>query len=122
MQEPKLVLFSGQVASAWLCICNKRPFCVRVMKSVYRSQLFAELPEQAGSNREILPLLMLLSHEIGHHVQNLLGILDEVNSQRRRLSEVQANQLVRLELADSFQVWAHYADRMLNILEMGDAE
>ena len=66
----------------------------------------------------------MIAHEIGHHVQNLLGILDQVNSQRARLSQVKANKLlVRLELQADFLsgVWAHHADRMLNTLETGDA-
>jgi hypothetical protein len=67
----------------------------------------------------------VIAHEIGHHVQNLLGILGQVNDQRSRMSETRANQLtVRLELQADFLsgMWAHYAQQMLNTLEAGDPE
>jgi predicted metalloprotease len=67
----------------------------------------------------------VIAHEIGHHVQNLMGILDEVTAERQRLSEVRANQLtVRLELQADFLagVWAHHASRMFDSLEPGDIE
>ena len=67
----------------------------------------------------------VIAHEIGHHVQNQLGILEEVDAERKRLSETRANQLtVRLELqADFFAgVWAHHADQMFNSLEEGDID
>lgn len=67
----------------------------------------------------------VIAHEIGHHVQNLLGILKEVDSQRSEASQKQANQLtVRLELQADFLsgMWAHYAQQMLNTLEAGDVD
>ena len=67
----------------------------------------------------------VIAHEIGHHVQNLMGITDQVDAQRRRLSKEEFNRLsVRLELqADFFAgVWAHHAQQMRNILEEGDIE
>ncbi len=125
-REPKLVLFSGQVASACgYASATSGPFYCPGDEKVYIDlNFFAELQNRLGAQGDFA-VAYVIAHEIGHHVQNLLGILDEVNSQRRRLSEVQANQLlVRLELQADFLsgVWAHYADRMLNILEMGDAE
>jgi predicted metalloprotease len=66
-----------------------------------------------------------IHHEVGHHVQNLLGISDKVRSVQRQVSEVEANQLsVRQELqADCFAgVWAHHAERSRQILETGDIE
>ena len=65
------------------------------------------------------------AHEIGHHVQNQLGILDKISSQRSELGEKRANQLtVRLELQADFLsgMWAHYAEKTLNTLETGDIE
>jgi len=62
---------------------------------------------------------------VGHHVQNLLGILGEVQAQRARLSQTEANALtVKLELQADFLagMWAHHADRMMDILETGDIE
>ena len=66
----------------------------------------------------------VIAHEIGHHVQYQLGIIEQVMSQRNRLSETDFNKLlVKMELqADYFAgVWAHYADRS-NLLEEGDIE
>lgn len=67
----------------------------------------------------------VIAHEIGHHVQNLLGISDKVQATRQRVGEVEANQLsVRLELqADCLAgVWANHADRARQVLESGDLE
>ena len=67
----------------------------------------------------------VVAHEIGHHVQNLLGISDQVNEARRRVSQTDYNKLsVRLELqADCFAgLWANHADRTRRILERGDIE
>jgi predicted metalloprotease len=66
-----------------------------------------------------------VAHEVGHHVQNLLGISDKVHAAQQRLSKAEANELsVRLELqADYFAgVWAHHANRRDRILEVGDVE
>jgi hypothetical protein len=67
----------------------------------------------------------VIAHEIGHHVQNLLGIMDKVDSLRSRVGEAEANQLsVMVELqADCFAgVWANHADQSQQILEAGDVE
>jgi predicted metalloprotease len=67
----------------------------------------------------------VIAHEVGHHVQNLLGISDQVMSQRQRSNETRANALsVRMELqADCFAgLWAHHAQRARNVLEQGDVE
>ncbi len=67
----------------------------------------------------------MLAHEVGHHVQNLLGILGDVNNQRSGMSEVNANRLlVRIELQADFLagMWAHYDQKMFNSLEAGDIE
>lgn len=67
----------------------------------------------------------VVAHEVGHHVQNLMGITDQVQQQRRRLSETDYNKLsVQLELQADFLagVWANHAQEMQNILEPGDLE
>jgi hypothetical protein len=67
----------------------------------------------------------VIAHEVGHHVQNLMGISDQVQALQRRSDKVEANQLsVRLELqADCFAgIWAHNAQRSRQILEEGDIE
>jgi predicted metalloprotease len=67
----------------------------------------------------------VIAHEVGHHVQHLLGIAGEVHRRRERSSETEANALsVRLELQADFLagVWAHHADRARSIIERGDVE
>jgi predicted metalloprotease len=67
----------------------------------------------------------VIAHEVGHHVQNLMGVTGQVDERRGRMSEAQANALsVRVELqADCFAgVWAHHADAARQILESGDVE
>ena len=67
----------------------------------------------------------VIAHEVGHHVQNLLGISSEVHRARQQASEEEANRLsVRLELqADFFAgVWAHHGQQKFNFLEQGDVE
>jgi predicted metalloprotease len=67
----------------------------------------------------------VIAHEVGHHVQNLLGILEKTQQLRQRMSERDANQIsVRVELqADCFAgVWAHHAQKVRRILEPGDLE
>ncbi|HBE43394.1 MAG TPA: metalloprotease [Bacteroidales bacterium] len=125
-RQPKLVLFSGQVSSACgYATAASGPFYCPGDEKVYIDlEFFANLQQRLGAQGDFA-IAYVIAHEIGHHVQNLLGILDQVNSQRARLSETQANQLlVRLELQADFLsgVWAHYADRMLNTLETGDAQ
>jgi predicted metalloprotease len=67
----------------------------------------------------------VLAHEIGHHVQKLLGIMDQVHAQQGRISKEEYNELsVRLELQADFLagVWAHHANRARHIIEHGDVE
>ena len=67
----------------------------------------------------------VIAHEVGHHVQNLLGTSERINAQRRRASKAEANALsVRMELQADFYagVWANHIQRMRNVLEPGDIE
>jgi uncharacterized protein len=67
----------------------------------------------------------IIAHEVGHHVQNLMGTIDEVHSLRQQINQKQYNELnVRLELQADFYagVWAHHAQKMKDILEQGDVE
>ncbi|MDX9929335.1 MAG: neutral zinc metallopeptidase [Bacteroidales bacterium] len=125
-RQPKLVLFSGQVQSACgFATAASGPFYCPGDEKVYIDLSFCEeLRTKFGANGDFA-IAYVIAHEVGHHVQNLLGILDQVNRQRSRLSETEANKLtVRLELQADFLsgMWAHYADRMLNTLETGDLE
>ena len=96
------------------------------MKKLRKFELLLILKSAANSELNFFILSPIsISHEIGHHVQNLLGISDKVQSMRRRVSETEGNQLsVRLELqADCFAgVWGNHANRTRQILEQGDIE
>lgn len=125
-RQPKLVLFSGQISSACgYATAASGPFYCPGDEKVYIDLSFCDqLKTKFGAYGDFA-IAYVIAHEIGHHVQNQLGILDQVNSQRARMSETQANKLlVRLELQADFLsgVWAHYAETMLNTLEAGDIE
>lgn len=125
-QEPKLVLFSGQVQSACgFGSAASGPFYCPGDRNVYIDLVFyKELKQRFGAPGDFAQAYVI-AHEVGHHVQNLLGISDKVDAMRGRLSETDMNKLsVRLELqADFFAgVWAHHAQRMKGILEEGDIE
>jgi predicted metalloprotease len=126
-QEPKLVLFSGQVKSACgLASAAVGPFyCPRDGNAYLDLSFFEELDRRFGAPGDFAQAYVI-AHEVGHHVQNLLGISDEVRSlQARASSESEVNDLsVRLELQADFLagVWAHHAERMRNILEEGGIE
>ena len=125
-QEPRLVLFRGATSTA--CGTGQAamgPFYCPADQKVYIDLGFYEtLKNQLGAPGEFAQAYVI-AHEVGHHVQNLLGISEKVDSQRGRVSQVQYNQLsVRLELqADCFAgVWANHAQTARQILENGDIE
>ncbi len=125
-QEPGLVLFSGAVESACgFAQAASGPFyCPSDQKVYIDLQFYQELKDRFHAPGDFAQAYVI-AHEVGHHVQNLLGILDEVGKARARGSEQQSNRLlVRLELqADCFAgVWAHHADRTRQALETGDVE
>jgi hypothetical protein len=125
-QDPELVLFSGRVQSACgLAGAAVGPFYCPGDANVYLDfSFFEELHRRFGAPGDFAQAYVI-AHEVGHHVQNLLGISDQVDAQRRRLGKAEYNQLsVRLELqADFFAgVWAHHAQERWSILEPGDVE
>lgn len=125
-KQPALVLFRDQVQSACgFASAASGPFYCPGDEKVYIDLSFCDqLKTKFGANGDFA-VAYVIAHEIGHHVQNQLGILEQVNSERSRLSETKANQLtVRLELQADFLsgMWAHYAQEMLNTLETGDIE
>jgi len=125
-REPTLVLFRDQVQSAcgYATAASGPFYCPGDMKIYIDLSFCDDLATKYGAQGDFA-IAYVIAHEVGHHVQNLFGILDEVTTERQRLSEVRANQLtVRLELqADFFAgVWAHHASRMFNSLEEGDIE
>ncbi|KRB66269.1 KPN_02809 family neutral zinc metallopeptidase [Noviherbaspirillum sp. Root189] len=124
--KPRLVLFSGSTPTA--CGTGQTasgPFYCPGDQKIYIDLSFYRLMQQRFHVSGEFAQAYVIAHEVGHHVQHLMGISDKVDSARRRMSEAQSNALsVRLELqADCFAgVWAHHADRARNILESGDVE
>jgi predicted metalloprotease len=124
-RKPTLVLFTDQVRSA----CGNAgaavgPFyCPGDEKLYLDFSFFNELQTRFRAPGDFAQAYVI-AHEVGHHVQNLLGLMDRVDAARGRMSEAEANELsVRLELqADFFAgVWAHYAQQK-GLLEAGDIE
>ncbi|BAZ20833.1 neutral zinc metallopeptidase family protein [Kalymmatonema gypsitolerans NIES-4073] len=124
--EPKLVLYSDAVQSA----CGYTRSAVGPFYCPADQKLYIDLSfYQDLKNRYQAPgdfaQAYVIAHEVGHHVQNLMGISNQVQSMQRQVDRVQANQLsVRQELqADCFAgIWAHHANRSRQILEQGDIE
>lgn len=123
---PRLVLYRNGIASA----CGNAssamgPFYCPGDRKVYLDLgFFDQLAQQFQAPGQFAQAYVL-AHEVGHHVQNLLGIESQVRSQRERASEAESNHLsVRLELqADCFAgVWAKHSDETHHILEQGDID
>jgi len=124
--EPKLVMFSGAVKSACgFAQAAMGPFYCPLDQKVYIDLgFYQELKNRHGAPGDFAQAYVI-AHEVGHHVQTLLGISHEVQKARQRGGETEANRLsVRQELqADCFAgVWANRADRTRQILEEGDVE
>jgi predicted metalloprotease len=125
-REPTLVLFREAVESA----CGMQgaatgPFyCPRDEQLYLDLSFFDEMERKLGAPGDFAQAYVI-AHEVGHHVQRLLGIENEVRTAQQRASEVEANDLsVRMELQADFLagMWAHHADRMADVIEPGDAE
>ncbi len=124
-EEPKLVLFSGAVRSACgVAGTSSGPFyCPRDRKLYLDTEFFQEMRTKLGAPGDFAQAYVI-AHEVGHHVQNLLGTMEKEQALEARASKTEANQLsVRLELQADFYagVWAHYAQRR-GLLEKGDVE
>ncbi|KQZ54593.1 flagellar biosynthesis protein FlgM [Rhizobium sp. Root149] len=124
-EEPKLVLFSGRVDSACgLASSASGPFYCPGDRKVYLdTAFFQQLSGQFGASGDFAEAYVI-AHEVGHHVQNLIGVLPKFNQMRKSMSEADANRMsVRVELqADCFAgVWGKYTDQK-GILETGDLE
>ena len=125
-KPPKLVLFSGSVQSA--CggaTSSTGPFYCSGDESVYLDlSFFMNMKRQIGADGDFA-YAYVIAHEVGHHVQNQLGILGQAHQQMSRVSEKESNQIsVRLELqADFFAgVWAHHDNKLFGSLEEGDID
>jgi predicted metalloprotease len=125
-REPKLILFRNSVKSA----CGFQssatgPFYCPADNQVYIDlSFFKEMKTRLGAPGDFAQAYVI-AHEVGHHVQNLLGTSDAIHRKRRRSSKEEANRLsVRQELQADFYagVWAHHAQQNWNILEEGDIQ
>jgi predicted metalloprotease len=123
---PHLQLFTGQTQSGCgFASSAVGPFYCPADEKVYIDlSFYKELAERFNAPGDFAEAYVI-AHEIGHHVQNLLGTSSKVHAQQQRLSKAEANQLsVRLELQADFLagVWAHHAHQSREILETGDVE
>ena len=125
-EEPRLVLFTDMTQSGCGFASGATgPFYCPQDRRVYIDLgFFRQLQERLGAGGDFAEAYVI-AHEVGHHVQKLLGITDRVDAARRRASEAESNRLsVRLELQADFLagVWARYADRVKHVVEAGDIE
>lgn len=125
-EPPTLVLFTGSVHSG--CggaTSSSGPFYCSADQCVYIDlSFFMDMKKQLGADGDFA-YAYVIAHEVGHHVQYLLGTLDEAHSQMARVSETEANKIsVRLELqADCYAgIWAYHDNQMFHSLEDGDIE
>ncbi|MBT8091679.1 MAG: zinc metallopeptidase [Gammaproteobacteria bacterium] len=125
-EEPVLVMFSGSTRSACgLGQAAMGPFYCPADKKAYIDLSFYDQMRTRFRAPGDFAQAYVIAHEIGHHVQNLLGISGKVHSMKQRVSQAEGNALsVRLELqADCLAgVWANHADKARNILEAGDID
>ena len=125
-QAPKLVMFSGMVQSACgMTSAAAGPFYCPADQKVYIDlDFFRELDRRFGAPGDFARAYVI-AHEVGHHVQTLLGVAGQVHNLQARASEQQAKALsVRMELqADCLAgVWGHHANKQRQLLEPGDVE
>lgn len=125
-EYPKLVLFDGTTnGCGGTASASTGPFYCPMDNSVYIDLSFYDELKNRFKAPGDFAMAYVIAHEVGHHVQNLLGISAKVQRLQQQVSEKEANALsVRLELQADFLagVWAHHAQEMKNILDPGDIE
>lgn len=125
-REPKLVLFSGSVQSACgVAGSSTGPFYCPGDEKLYIDLSFYQELQSKFKAPGDFAMAYVVAHEVGHHIQNLLGTMEKVQQLRSRISQEEYNQYsIRLELQADFYagVWAHYTDRIEGLLEEGDLE
>jgi predicted metalloprotease len=124
---PRMVLFSDRVQTGCgVAPSAVGPFYCPADRTVYLDPtFFEELARNLGGSKAEFSQAYVIAHEIGHHVQNLLGFSELVDRQRQRLPEDEFNEWsVRLELQADYLagVWAHYGQQKFNFIEPGDVE
>lgn len=125
-RQPRLVLFSGATQSGCgFAQAQMGPFyCPADSKLYIDLEFFADMQRRINANGDFA-FAYVIAHEVGHHIENLLGILPKVQQMQRQATERDANALsVRVELmADCLAgVWAHHAEKRWQVLEQGDIE
>lgn len=123
---PKLVLFNGATTSGCgNATSSTGPFYCPADQTLYIDlSFFNQMRTQLGAGGDFA-YAYVIAHEVGHHVQYLLGTLNRVQQQQQRLNERESNQLnVRLELQADFYagVWAYHDNKIFNSIEKGDIE
>ena len=123
---PKLVLYNDYVQTgSGTASAQMGPFYNSADQTVYIDlSFFTTMKQQIGADGDFA-YAYVIAHEVGHHVQYLLGTLQQAHQQMQRVSEAQSNQIsVRLELQADFYagVWAHHDNAMYHSLEEGDIE
>ena len=123
---PKLVLYNDYVQTgSGMASAQMGPFYNSADQTVYIDlSFFTTMKQQIGADGDFA-YAYVIAHEVGHHVQYLLGTLQQAHQQMQRVSEAQSNQIsVRLELLADFYagVWAHHDNAMYHSLEEGDIE
>ncbi|HEX5103025.1 MAG TPA: neutral zinc metallopeptidase [Pirellulaceae bacterium] len=126
-EPPKMVLFSERVLTGCgAAPSSVGPFYCPADKTVYLDPtFFDELEERLGGSKAEFSQAYVIAHEIGHHVQNLLGYSDLVHGKQRALPDEEGNRWsVRLELQADYLagVWAHYGQQKFHFIEPGDIE
>ena len=125
-EAPSMVLYTGATSSGCGTGCSSMgPFYCSADRTVYIDLcFFTQMKANLGADGDFA-YAYVIAHEVGHHVQNLLGVLSQVHSQMSASDKVAANQLsVRLELFADFLagMWAYHDNRMFGSLEEGDIE
>ena len=125
-KNPTLVLYTGSTSTS----CGQGqaamgPFYCSADENLYIDlSFFSSMKRQLGADGDFA-YAYVIAHEVGHHVQHLLGTLDQAHRQMARMNETQSNRMsVRIELQADFYagVWAHYEGSMFGSLEDGDLE
>jgi len=123
-REPTLVLYDGRTQSACgLADAAMGPFYCPPDEQVYLDMGFFRVMDQQLGARGDFAKAYVVAHEVAHHVQNLLGILDQTNALRARASKTESNAIsVRTELqADCYSgLWARHVEERFGVLERGD--
>jgi predicted metalloprotease len=124
--DPTLVLFRGSTTSGCgTASASTGPFYCPADQNLYVDLAFAqELKDQFGATGDFA-MAYVIAHEVGHHVQDLLGLTDKMQQLQQQVSETEYNKYsVRLELQADFYagVWAHYDQKMKNVIDPNDIQ